>query len=134
MVLPFGLSGGPATFQRYINRTLQDILDVYCSVYIDDVLVFLDSTLEDHYKKVGEVLSRLRRAGLPVDINKCEFGVQEVKYLGFIIEAGKGIRVDPEKVRAIREWEAPSTPKGVRQFLGFANFYREFISDFSNIT
>ena len=53
--------------------------------------------------------------------------------MGFIIEAGKGIRVDPEKVRAIREWEAPSTPKGVRQFLGFANFYREFISDFSNI-
>ena len=76
--------------------------------------MFLDSSLEDHYRKVSEVLTRLQRAGLPVDINKCEFGIQEVKYLGFIIEAGKGIRVDPEKVRAIREWEAPATPKGVR--------------------
>ena len=101
--------------------------------YIDDVLVFSDGSLEDHYRKVSKVLTRLQQAGLLVDINKCEFGIQEVKYLGFIIEARKGICIDPEKVRAIREWEAPATLKAVRQFLGFANFYREFISEFSNI-
>ena len=101
---------------------------------MDDVLVYTDGSLEDHYEKVGEVMARLQRAGLYADINKCEFGVKEIKYLGFIIKAGEGIHVDPEKVRAIREWEAPTMVKGVRGFLGFVNFYREFIEDFSLIS
>jgi hypothetical protein len=133
LVTPFGLTGAPATFQRYINRQLRDILDVYCSAYVDDVLVYSDGTLEDHYEKVAEVLTRLQRAGLHADIRKCEFATKEIKYLGFIIKAGEGVKVDPEKVAAIREWEAPTTVRGVRQFVGFANFYREFIEDFSQI-
>ena len=69
------------------------------------------------------MLSKLQAAGLQVDIKKCEFEVKTTKYLGFIIEAGKGISMDLAKVAAIREWEAPKIVKGVRSFLGFANFY-----------
>jgi hypothetical protein len=66
-----------------------------------------------------------------VDIKKCEFEVKSTKYLGFIIEVGKGIWMDPEKIRVIKEWEPLRTVKGVRSFLGFVNFYRKFIKGFS---
>ena len=68
-----------------------------------------------------------------MDIKKCEFEVKSTKYLGFIIDAGKGISIDLDKVKAIKEWEAPKTVKGVRSFLRFTNFYRKFIRDFAKI-
>ncbi|KAJ6436495.1 retrovirus polyprotein [Purpureocillium lavendulum] len=133
LVTPFGLTGAPATFQRYINHTLRELLDEFCSAYIDDILIYSSGSLADHRKKVKQVLARLRDAGLQIDIDKCEFEATSVKYLGFIVEAGKGIRVDPEKVRAIQEWEAPRSARAVRSFLGFANYHRQFIPKFSNI-
>ena len=133
LVTPFGLTGAPATFQRYINHTLREFLDEFCSAYIDDILIYSNGSLADHRKKVKQVLARLRDAGLQIDIDKCEFEATSVKYLGFIVEAGKGIRVDPEKVQAIQQWQRPRSVKGVRSFLGFANYYRQFIPKFSNI-
>ena len=73
-------------------------------------------------------------AGLQIDINKCEFEVQSTKYLGFIVEAGKGVRMDPAKVEAIVQWESPTSVKGVQSFLGFANFYCTFIKGFLKLT
>ena len=70
-------------------------------MYLDDILIYSNGSLEDHYEKVSEVIARLQRASLQADINKCEFTVKEVKYLGFILKAGEGVYVDPEKVRAI---------------------------------
>lgn len=133
LVTPFGMTGAPATFQRYINWTLRDYLDEFCTAYIDDVLIYTDGSLEDHRKQVRKVLQRLQDAGLQLDIDKSEFEVKSVKYLGYIVEAGVGIKVDPEKVEAIRAWEVPKTVKGVRSFLGFANYYREFIPGFSKV-
>ena len=131
-VLPFGLSNGPGTFQRFINHVLREYLDVFCSAYVDDVLVYSDSRKE-HRKHVNMVLEKLLDAGLHVDIHKCEFEVQETKYLGFIVKAGKGIRMDPEKTKAILEWTTPTSVKAVRRFVGFANYYRQFIDEFSDI-
>lgn len=133
LVCPFGLAGAPATFQRYINSTLGDILEDFVTAYLDDVLVFSTGSKKDHMTKVKEVLKRLSKAGLNLDLKKCEFAVKEVKYLGFIVEAGVGIKADPEKVRAIREWAAPRKVREVRSFLGFANFYRDFVQDFSDV-
>ena len=133
LVTPFGMANSPSTFQRYINWTLREFLDEFCSAYLDDVLIYTDGSLKQHQEHVRKVLSKLQEAGLQVDIKKCEFEVKSTKYLGFIIEAGKGISMDPNKVAAIREWEAPRTVKGVRSFLGFANFYRKFIKNFSQL-
>lgn len=133
LVTPFGLTGGPATFQRYINWVLREYLDIFCTAYIDDILIFSNGSLQDHHDKVQSVLTRLHEAGLTLDIKKCKFEVKAVKYLGYIIEVRKGLRMDPEKVKVIQEWQAPTTVKGVRGFLSFANYYRTFIEKYSDI-
>lgn len=133
LVMPFGLTGAPAAFQRYINSVLQDYLDEFASAYIDDVLIYSSGSLQDHRKKVGQVLQRLMDAGLQIDIDKCEFEVKKIKYLGFVFEAEVGIRVDPEKVAAIQDWATPHNVREVRAFIGFANFYRIFIPEFSDL-
>lgn len=133
LVTPFGLANAPSTFQRYINWALRDYLDDFCSAYMDDVLIYTDGSLDEHREHVRKVFLRLQEAGLQLDIDKCEFEVKETKYLGFVIEAGKGVRMDPDKVKAIMEWERPTTATAVRSFLGFANFYRTFIKDYSDI-
>lgn len=132
-VCPFGLTGSPATFQRYINWTLRDFLDDFCSAYVDDILVFSSGSLTDHRTKVKAVLQRLMENGLYLDISKCEFETTTTKYLGYIIEANVGIKMDPEKVNAIRHWKQLTTMKGARSFLGFANYYRMFIKDYARI-
>lgn len=100
---------------------------------MDDVLVYTDGTEEQHWKVVQQILSRLEKAGLFLDVDKCDFLCREVKYLGYIIRAGESVTVDPAKVKTIWEWQAPTSVKGVRSFLGFANFYWCFVDGFSEI-
>jgi predicted aspartyl protease len=130
-VLPFGLTNGPATYQRYMNDVLFDYLDDFCTAYLDDILVYSEDPL-DHQLHVQKVLQRLRDAGLQVDIKKCEFNVTRTKYLGFIISTD-GIEVDPDKVSVVRDWQAPTTVRGIQSFLGFCNFYRRFIRNYGLI-
>ncbi|KAM0708516.1 hypothetical protein Q7P35_005168 [Cladosporium inversicolor] len=130
-VMPFGLCNGPASWQRYMNNIMQEYLDEFCTVYLDDVLIYSE-TLEEHQGHVRKVLLKLRDAGLPVDIEKCEFHVQEVKYLGLIITPD-GLKMDPVKVEAVQTWETPRSVRDIQAFLGFANFYCKFIRGFSLI-
>lgn len=134
LVTPFGLVNAPATFQRYINEQLREHLDVDATAFMDDVLAYTSSDEEEHWTTVRKILTRFDKSGLYLDLDKCEFLCREVKYLGFIIKAGESITVDPSKVQAITEWQPPTSVKGVRSFLGFANFYRCFIENFSEIT
>ncbi len=130
-VLPFGLCNGPATFQRYINEVLFDLLDECCTAYVDDILIYSKDAAE-HQKHVRQVFSRLRAAGLQVDIKKSEFSVTRTKFLGFIIST-HGLAVDPDKIEAIVQWQEPTTIKGIQSFLGFCNFYRRFIHEYGRI-
>jgi RNase H-like domain found in reverse transcriptase/Reverse transcriptase (RNA-dependent DNA polymerase)/Integrase zinc binding domain/Chromo (CHRromatin Organisation MOdifier) domain len=133
LVTPFGLANAPSTFQRYINWALRDFLDDFCSAYIDDILIFTDGSRTEHQTHVRKVMTRLRDAGLQLDIDKCEFEVKQTKYLGFIIDTETGVQMDPDKVKAILDWEAPTSATAVRSFLGFANFYRTFIRNYSDL-
>ena len=130
-VLPFGLTNGPATYQRYMNDILFDYLDDFCTAYLDDILIYSEDPLE-HHIHVKKVLQRLSDAGLQADLKKCEFSVTRTKYLGFIISTS-GLEVDPEKVSVVSQWAYPSSVKGVQSFLGFCNFYRRFIRDYGII-
>jgi hypothetical protein len=130
-VVPFGLSNAPSAFQHFINDVLHEHLDEFCSAYIDDILIY-SNDLRSHRKHVRWVLEALQKAGLQIDIEKCEFHVQEVIYLGLIISTD-GIRMDPRKIKAVREWETPQNVKDIQAFIGFANFYRRFVKDFSKI-
>jgi hypothetical protein len=131
LVMPFGLCGAPATWQHFLNDQLYDILDVYATAYLDDILIF-SKNRKDHIAHVREVLKRLVKCGLNADIKKCEFFTTRTKYLGIIITPG-GIEMDPEKVRAVTAWDAPKTRRQLQRFLGFANFYRRFIKAYSTL-
>ena len=131
-VMPFGLTNGPATWQHYINDVLFEYLNEFAQAYMDDILIYSKS-LKEHKEHVRKVLSKLREAGLYVDIDKCDFHVQETTFLGVIVST-EGIKMDPRKVQTILDWARPSTLKQVQSFIGFCNFYRRFIRNFSRIT
>lgn len=131
LVLPFGLTNGPASFQHFINDVCMEYLDEFLVAYLDDLLIYSNS-LKEHKQQVRKVLLKLREAGIYADIDKCEFHVLETKFLGVIV--GKdGIRMDPAKVKIIHEWMTPQHLKQVQAFLGFVNFYRRFIRGFSKV-
>jgi len=94
-----------------MNDTLFEYLDDFCTVYLDDILIYSEDPAE-HEEHVRKVLDRLRLAGLQVDIKKSEFKVTRTKYLGFIVST-TGIEVDPDKVEVMRNWQPPKTVKGV---------------------
>ncbi|KAF7568084.1 hypothetical protein PtrM4_126970 [Pyrenophora tritici-repentis] len=131
LVMPFGLCNAPGTFQAYINEVLRDYLDEFCSAYLDDVLIY-SASLAEHKVHVRKVIESLGEAGLHLDIDKSEFAVQEVRYLGLILTT-EGIKMDPAKVKSVLDWGTPTTLKELQAFLGFANFYRRFIVAFSYI-
>jgi len=101
LVLPFGLSNGPATFQSYINAALHPYLDVFCTAYLDDVLIYSENPA-DYDEHVRLVLQALRKAGLHVNVDKLEFSVTRVDYLGLVVSTS-GISMDPKKVATIRK-------------------------------
>jgi hypothetical protein len=130
-VMPFGLTNALAIFQNYIYDVLAPYLDRFCTAYLDDTLIY-SHNIEEHQQHVRLVLDAFTKLGLHLKPEKCEFHRQEVKYLG-LITSPEGIKMDPEKIRAVQDWEPPSDLKDVRVFLGFANFYRCFVRNYSRI-
>uniref|UniRef100_A0A8C7YBJ2 Gypsy retrotransposon integrase-like protein 1 n=1 Tax=Oryzias sinensis TaxID=183150 RepID=A0A8C7YBJ2_9TELE len=131
LVMPFGLTNAPAVFQRLVNDVLRDFLNRFVFVYLDDILIYSNNQTQ-HEQHVRQVLTRLLDNRLYVKSEKCEFHVDHVQFLGYIIEAGR-IRPDPSKIEAVSNWEPPNSRKKLQQFLGFANFYRRFIKNYSSI-
>jgi len=130
-VMPFGLTNAPSTFQDMMNHIFSDMLNVGVLAYMDDILVYTD-TEERHDNTVREVLRRLQENGLAVSPEKCIWKTQEVEFLGYII-GQEGIKMSQEKVEAVLSWQRPNSLTEVQSFLGFGNFYRRFIQDYSRV-
>ena len=132
MVMFFGLKNSPATFQAFMHDILRiEIIEDTILIYMDDILIFAD-TLEDLRRKTFRVLENLKKNDLYLKPEKCKFEVQEVEFLGYIIKPDN-LLMDPIKKAGITEWPVPKTLKQVQSFLGFCNFYRKFVPNFSDI-
>ena len=131
-VMFFGMCNSPATFQSMMDAIFSDMIDEsIVIIYMDDIFLFAPdkTTLAENTKWV---FAQLQENDLFLKPEKCEFNRSKVEYLGMIIEEGK-ISMDPGKLNGIRDWPAPTTVKQVRGFLGFGNFYRQFIQNFSEL-
>ena len=131
LIVPFGLTNAPSAFQRFMNDIFSDLLDVNVTVYLDDILIY-SADPSQHAEHVREVLTRLRKHDLFCKPEKCEFHASTIEYLGFVISPD-GISMDKKKVQTVLDWPEPRTVRALQSFLGFANFYRRFIYDYSDI-
>jgi hypothetical protein len=129
--MPFGLANAPATFQRFIQHVLREYLDVCCFVYIDNILIF-SRTAEQHMKDLETILEKLHKYSSKASLNKCEFFSSKVTFLGFDITA-EGLKMNLKKLETIALWPYRTNLKELRHFLGFTNFYRQFIPHFSGV-
>ena len=127
--MPFGLVNAPATFQAMMNTILREFQDHWVVVYFADILIYAES-LEEHKALIKQVLSRLERHDLANSLQKSVFHVDTVELLGYCV--GKdGVTMSTKKVESSLSWKAPRLVKDVQIFIGFANFYRRFIENFS---
>uniref|UniRef100_A0AAY5K2N8 ribonuclease H n=1 Tax=Esox lucius TaxID=8010 RepID=A0AAY5K2N8_ESOLU len=130
-VMPFGLTNAPAVFQAFMNDIFRDMIDRFVIIYLDDILIY-SGNLTEHIGHVRQVLQRLQQHRLYVKLEKSVFHVSQVAFLGSVLSPGC-VQMDESKVSAVRQWPPPKTVKEMQRFLGFANYYRRFIRNFSTI-
>jgi len=146
--MPFGLTNAPVSFQREINRILRPLLGMELVIdtkvvldddggmvvvaHIDNILIATKGSLEKHHHKVSKVFQSLMDNHMCVEIDKCISDAKEVPFLGFLI-GGTGLKLDPEKAKAIVNWPRPTNVKEVQQLLALWNFYRRFVPGFATI-
>ncbi|GJW35200.1 putative reverse transcriptase domain-containing protein [Tanacetum coccineum] len=130
-VMPFGLTNAPAIFMDLMNRVCKPYLDKFVIVFIDDILIYSKSE-EEHEVHLKAILDLLKKEKLYAKILKCEFWLQEVQFLGHVVNHA-GIHMDPSKVESVKNWKTPESLTETRSFLGLAGYYRRFIENFSKI-
>ena len=131
--IPFGLTNAPGEFQRYMEQCLEGIRDEFCIPYLDDLLVF-SPDLKSHIQHLSTVLERLRSKGLKLKPTKCHLFKHQIKYLGNIFSM-QGYCMDTSNFKAIYQLRGskPTTVCDIRRIIGFLNYYRKYIHNFSQI-
>ncbi|MBW0539913.1 hypothetical protein O181_079628 [Austropuccinia psidii MF-1] len=129
LVIPFGLNNAPASFQNLVNDIFYYLLDIYVVAYLDDIMVFSRSE-EEHVTHVSTVLARLRANNLFAKASKWLFHVSSVQYIGYVVSS-EGLKMDKAKFQKILNWTPTRNLKALQSFLGFANFYRRLIKNYS---
>jgi len=132
LVMFFGMTNSPATFQTMMDDVFRTVIaEGIVIVYLDDILIFI-KTEEEHERAVQRVLEILAEHKLFLRPEKCEFHRKQIEYLGLVISENKVV-MDPVKVAGVHEWPVPENQTDIQAFIGFVNFYRHFIQDFSTI-
>ena len=131
-VMPFGLTGAPATFQREMNKILFPLIGKCVYNFIDDILIY-SRTIEEHLEHIKEVLKIFKKYHLKINIEKCKFMQTEVEVLGHKLTT-EGLSPMDSKVEAIRNWKSPTNVHELRSFLGAVGYYRNFVNKYSQIS
>ena len=121
--MPFGLCNSPATYQRLMNECFESLHLKSCLIYLDDIIVFSD-TYEEHLQRLRQVFQRIRQTGMKLTPSKCSLFKTRINFLGHIVSEN-GIETDVDKIQRINDWPTPKNPNEVRQFWGFAGYYRK---------
>ena len=129
-VMPFGLQGAPATFQRLMDELIRGMTS-YSASYIDDLVIYSDSW-DDHLAHLHAILKRIQGANLTAKVRKCQFGMRYCVYLGHRVGGGL-VRPEAAKIAAIQRMAVPTTKKEVRSFLGITGYYRRFIPHYATL-
>ena len=129
--MPFGLRNAPQSFQQLMSSVFRGANYQYLLIYIDDIIIFSRS-VDEHLVHLKSVFDRLRDANLRLHPQKCHFLQSEILYLGHILTP-EGVKVDEKKLEVLKTYPVPRTVKQVRQFIGYASYYRRFIKNFSGI-
>jgi hypothetical protein len=132
LVMSFGLTNAPSTFMILMNEVLKDFIGKFLILYLDDILIF-SKTEEEHFRHLTLMMRRLQQEKLLINLKNSSFMKTTLIYLGFVISSNK-LKMDPEKVKAIKEWPSPRNIFEVIRFHGLASFYRKFIRNFSGIS
>ncbi|XP_026452183.1 uncharacterized protein LOC113352590 [Papaver somniferum] len=132
LVMPFGLSNAPSTFQSLMNDSFREYLRKFVLVFFDDILIY-SRNMSDHLIHLSQVFEVLRSNQLFLKESKCTFAQSSVGYLGHVISA-EGVSVEQEKIECIMSWPTPTTIRELHGFLGLAGYYRKFVKDFGKIS
>ena len=131
LMMPFGLTNAPTTFQCVINSILQLYLRRFVLVFFNDILIY-NKTWEAHLSQLQMVLKTLQQHKFFANLKKCAFGRKEMQYLGHLISE-EGVKMDQQKVVAVKQWPIPKNIKSLRGFLGLTGYYRRFIHNYGKL-
>ena len=128
-VMPFGLCNAGSTFQRVVENIIGNLKNT--TGYIDDIFTYSKS-FEEHLDDLEQIFIRLKEANIKIKTKKCEIATEETKFLGYLVTKN-GIQIDPSRSESIKKYPRPQTKKNIKEFLGLANYYRQFIPKFADI-